>query len=180
MKWFNSLFTRLVIICAVLYFSAPIFAGRGKEDVPDFCIHNESEYNQHKDKLPKYFQSLPSPVVLGGEKKVFGFDIIAVVKLSMKNGVLVFSSDLWKLGSRYEDKVEIHKVCIFSGAKKMVLTFNNKTVYEANYSDTEFIAEDFPLRSLSASDQKSLGDKIRSKEESKTGQKIPAADEVTR
>ena len=186
MKLLNSLAIRLLLICTVVYFSIPLIAGRAKEEPPDFCISNEAEYNKHRTELPKYFQTLPA--VVGGEKKVFGFDIYAVVKLSTTNGALVFSYDLWKLGSRYKDKAEIKSVCFYVAAKKMKLSFMAKNedsgkmenvTQEAQYTDTEYIAEDFPLKHLSEADHKALAGKIVDKQEKKTGQKIPA-DEVTK
>lgn len=174
----------VLLLFALTYISAPLFANRSNgEAAPDFCIANEADYHKHREELPKYLQTLP--VVVGGEKRVFGFPIIAVIKLSISNGVLVFSSDLWKLGSRYNDKAELKNVCVYKAQQKMILTFlakNEKSgkienvVNEVKFTDTEFIAEDFALRSLSPADHKALKDKIIEKETEKTGKK--PADEV--
>lgn len=142
----------------------------------NFCVDNETSYNQYKALLPNYFQNLP--VFMGVQTTVFTVEVIAVLNISFRNDTLVLKSDIWKSGARYTDEQEIKKVCFNRKKKRMEISFNNsQSPLNVKYRDEGFDNEGVTIARLSPAQRQAYADRIIQKENEKNGTPIPAPSE---
>ena len=149
---------KFIAFTLMVFFFATSIA-HSKTVQPDFCIRNETDYNTYRSQLPSFLQPMPS--FLGGDGKVaLVVKVVAAIKLSFQNGVMVFTSDVWKPGGRFTDRMEISSACFFKAAKKIRMQFSNGVVSDSKYTNTQLVQQGFPLQRVTQAAHQALIAKI--------------------
>jgi hypothetical protein len=160
-------FLFLTLTATLLVFST----AHGKPAAPDFCIKSQADYNARKSELPNFLQYMPA--LLGGDGKVAIFKVVAAVKLSFKNGVMEFQSDVHKPGGRYTDQMEISSACFYKKAGRIKMKFSNGVVSESKYNNTQLISQGFAMQRVTPAAHQALIAKISSRNGGKPGKETP-------